>query len=163
LPEAPAIASCFGRVVVPSTRWIRRAAGAKEAAQVVITPPSGPKVSVKGTLEVRAVKYTPYKNDRGDELHKGYQIQVGNDQRDMNTMLVAHFTPSDVLPGGLAGPEGSEPRPLDLALTTADGGETLAQARAYVMPVKVGESKPTTVPYGTFTMSFTGGAGVRAK
>jgi uncharacterized protein YoxC len=161
LPEAPAIASCFGRVIVPSTRWIRRAPGSKEAARVTLTTPSGQKVSVKGALEVRAVKYTPYENDKGATVHKGYQIQVGNDQRDMDKMLVAHFTPSDVLPGGIAGPEGAEPQLLDAALETADGGEVLAQTKAYVFPVKVGESKPLTVPYGAFTMSFTGGAGVR--
>jgi len=167
LPEAPAIAGCFGRVVVPSTRWIRRAPGTKEKpqreeARVQITAPDGRKVACRGTLEVRAVKYTPYDNDKGATLHKGYQIQVGNDQRDMDRMLVAHFTPSEVLPADIAGPEGSEPRRLDFSLEDSTG-DVLAQAKAYVLPVKVGESKPTSIPYGTFTMSFTGGAGVRAK
>jgi hypothetical protein len=172
LPESPAVAGCFGRVVVPSTRWIRRAPGSKEEARVTLTTPSGQKVSLKGALEVRAVKYTPYKDAKGRELHTGYQIQVGNDLRDMNAVLVAHFTPSGVLPADITGTEGSEPKPLDLALETG-GGEVLAQTKAYVLPIKVGESKPATetepareaprVPYGTFTLSFTGGAGVRAK
>jgi uncharacterized protein YoxC len=161
LPEAPAIAGCFGRVVVPATRWIRRSPGAKEAARVTITTPAGQKVSVKGTLEVRAVKYTPYKNDKGAELHKGYQIQVGNEPRDMDKMLLAHFTPSDALPREIAAP-GSQPQQLDVALEDQTG-DVLAQTKAYVFPVKVGESKPTSIPYATFTMSFTGGAGVRGK
>lgn len=162
LPESPAVAGCFGRVVIPSTRWIRRAPGSKEEARVSIDA-RGRKVTCRGTLEVRTVKYTPYKDDKGAERHKGYQIQVGNDQRDMDRVLVAHFTPSEVLPSDIAGAEGSEPQQLDLALETADGKEVLAQTKAYVFPVKVGQSKPTAVPYGTFTMSFTGGAGVRGR
>jgi hypothetical protein len=163
LPEAPAISGAWGRVVVPSTRWIRRAPGAKEAARATVTTPSGQKVSVKGTLEVRTVKYTPYENDKKEMLHKGYQIQVGNEPRDMNSVLVAHFTPSEVLPGGLVGNDPSKPTQVDLALETGDGNEVLAQTKAYVIPVEVGDSNPLTVPYGTFTMSFTGGAGVRAR
>ncbi|HKG15663.1 MAG TPA: hypothetical protein VKB12_20250, partial [Pyrinomonadaceae bacterium] len=124
--------------------------------------PSGQKVSVKGTLEVRAVKFTPYENDKKVMVHTGYQIQVGNDLRDMNTVLVAHFTPSEVLPADIAAP-GSKPTQLDIALETGDGKEVLAQTKAVVIPVEVGDSNPLTVPYGTFTMSFTGGAGVRAK
>ena len=162
LPAAPAVAGCFGRVVIPSTRWIRRAPGAKEAARVTVTTSPGSKVTVNGTLEVRAVAYTPYKNDKGVEIHKGYQIQSGNDLRDMDKVLVAHFTPSDALPGGLAGADPSKPLQLETALETATG-EVLAQTKAYVIPAKVGETNPLTVPYGTFTMSFTGGAGVRAK
>jgi hypothetical protein len=163
LPAAPAIAGCFGRVVIPSTRWIRRAPGAKEAARVTITTNAGSKVTVNGTLEVRAVAYTPYAPQKGGELiHRGYQIQSGNDLRDMDKVLVAHFTPSDALPGGLAGGDISNPPQMDAALETA-AGEVLAQTKAYVIPVKVGDSNPLTVPYGTFTMSFTGGAGVRAK
>ncbi|HWS89267.1 MAG TPA: hypothetical protein VN282_20000 [Pyrinomonadaceae bacterium] len=160
LPAVPAIAGCFGRVVIPSARWIRRAPGSKEAARVTVTTPSGQKVSVDGTLEVRAVAYTPYKNIKDVEVHKGYQIQVGNDLRDMDKVLIAHFTPGDALPGALA--DASGPLQLDTALETA-AGEVLAQTKAAVIPVKVGDSNPLTVPYGTFTMSFTGGAGVRAK
>jgi len=162
LPAAPAIAGCFGRVIVPATRWIRRVPGAKEAARVTITTTSGSKVTVNGTLEVRAVAYTPYENIKKVEVHKGYQIQVGNDLRDMDKVLVAHFTPSEVLPGGLVGSNEQEPKQLDAALETATG-EVLAQTKALVIPVKVGESNPLTIPYGTFTMSFTGGAGVRAR
>jgi hypothetical protein len=160
LPAGPAIAGCFGRVVVPATRWIRRSPGSKEDARVVVTAPDGRKVTCKGTLEVRAVKYTPYENEKGATLHKGYQIQVGNEPRDMDKLLLAHFTPSDTLPADIAGPEGSQPQQLDLALEDQTG-DVLARTKAYVFPVKVGESKPTPIPYGTFTMSFTGGAGVR--
>lgn len=163
LPEVPAVAGCFGRVLIPSARWIRRAPGSKEAARVsVTTPHAGMRSVVNGTLEVRAVKYTPYDSKTGaGVLHKGYQIQVGNELRDMDKVLVAHFTPSDALHSGLA--THSEPLLLDAALETGDGKEVLAQTKATVIPVKVGESNPLTVPYGTFTMSFTGGAGVRAK
>ena len=162
LPPAPAISGCFARVVIPSTRWIKRAPGATEAARVTITN-GGQKVSVNGTLEVRAVKYTPYENNKGVELQWGNQIQVGKDLRDMDKVLVAHFTPSEVLPGVLVDSNSQETKQLDAALETATG-EVLAQAKASVIPVKVGESDDSlTVPYGTFTMSFTGGAGVRAK
>jgi hypothetical protein len=162
LPEAPAVAGCFGRVVVPATRWIRRAPGSKEEARVTISA-NGRKVSCKGTLEVRAVKYTPYENEKGATLHKGYQIQVGNDQRDMDKMLVAHFTPSEVLPADIAGGDGAESRQFDLALETGDGKEVLAQTKAFVLPLKVGSAQPTSFPYGTFTMNFTGGAGLRGR
>ena len=162
LPEAPAVAGCFGRVVVPATRWIRRAPGSKEEARVTINA-NGRKVSCKGTLEVRAVKYTPYENDKGATLHKGYQIQVGNEPRDMDKLLVAHFTPSEALPSDIAGGEGTPSQMLDLALETGDGKEVLAQTKALVLPLKVGGAQPTSFPYGAFVMSFTGGAGVRGK
>jgi hypothetical protein len=156
--DVPATTGCWGRVFVPGTRWIRRAPGSKEAARTVITTPAAQKIMSAGTLEVRAVKYTPYDGNDGRKLHDGYQIQVGNEPRDMDKMLVAHFTPSDVLPeefvtlknwGGLS---------LELADAR---GDVLALTKAFVMPVNVGERGVT--PYGTFTMSFTGGAALRGK
>ena len=159
LPEAPAVAGAWGRVIVPATRWIRRQPGAKEAARATITAPDGQKVSCAGTLEVRAVKFTPYEGKDGRKLHQGYQIQVGNEPRDMNAMLVAQFTPADVLPQEFA--EWSNPLRLDLTLEDANK-DVLAQTKALVFPVAVVEGRPA-VPYGTFTMSFTGGAAVRGK
>ena len=159
LPAAPAVAGCWGRVFVPGTRWIRRAPGSKEEARATVTAPGGRRVSCAGTLEVRSVKYTPYEGKDGRKLHQGYQIQVGNEPRDMNAMLVAQFTPTDVLPQDFAASEG--PQTLDLALEDA-GKDVLAQTKALVFPVSVVEGKPP-VPYGTFTMSFTGGAVLRAK
>ena len=161
LPDVPAISGLFGRVVIPSTRWIRRAPGSKEAARVTITATHGQMTeTMNGTLEVRAVTYTPYESKKDVQLHKGYQIQVGNDLRDMDKVLIAHFTPSKPLPHAFA--YASEPRHLDTTLETATG-EVLAQTKATIIPVKVGDSNSLPVPYGTFTMSFTGGAGVRAK
>jgi len=159
LPEAPAVAGAWGRVLVPGTRWIRRAPGAKEAARAIVTAPNGQKVSLAGTLEVRAVKYTPYEGKDGRKLHQGYQIQVGNEPRDMDKMLVAQFTPTDVLPQEFAAAE--KPQTLDLALEGADK-DVLAQTKALVLSVAVVKDRPL-VPYGTFTMSFTGGAAVRGK
>jgi hypothetical protein len=155
LPEVPALAGVWGRVVVPGTRWIRRAPGAKEEARVTFTPPGGHKVSCKGTLEVRAIKYEPYKGQGGTMLHKGYQLQVGTEPRDMDKMLLAHFTPTDVLPHDLAGE-------FDVKLEDQTG-DVLAQTKAYVIPIPVDEKQTTKAPYGTFTMSFTGGAGVRGR
>jgi hypothetical protein len=159
LPEAPAVAGCWGRVIVPGTRWIRRAPGAKEAARATVTAPGGQKVSCAGTLEVRAVKYTPYEDKTGRQLHQGYQLQVGNEPRDMNAMLLAQFTPSEVLPPEFAASE--KPQSLDLALEDA-GKVVLAQTKALVFPVNVVKGQPA-VPYGTFTMGFTGGAALRGK
>ena len=159
LPEAPAVAGTWGRVIVPSTRWIRRQPGTKEAARATVTAPNGQKVTLAGTLEVRAVRYTPYEGKDGRKLHQGYQIQVGNEPRDMDRMLVAQFTPSDVLPQEFAA--SAQPQTLDLALEDANK-DVLAQTRAFVFPVAVVQGKPA-VPYGTFTMSFTGGAAVRGK
>jgi uncharacterized protein YoxC len=159
LPEAPAVAGCWGRVIVPGTRWIRRAPGSKEAARAVVTAPGGQKVSCAGTLEVRAVKYTPYDGEDGRKLHQGFQIQVGNEPRDMNAMLLAQFTPGDVLPQEFAASQ--QPQTLDLSLQDQTG-DVLAQTKALVIPAKVVEGKPA-VPYGTFTMSFTGGAALRGK
>ena len=89
-------------------------------------------------------------------LHKGYQIQVGNEPRDMNEMLVAHFTPRDVLPGDM--PQGQ----VDVKLET-ESGELLAQTQAFFVPAPLDEKGKAFAPYGTFMMSFTGGAGIRAR
>jgi hypothetical protein len=159
LPEAPAVAGAWGRVLVPGTRWIRRAPGAKEAARATVTAPGGQKVSCAGTLEVRAVRYTPYDGKDGRKLHQGYQIQVGNEPRDMDRMLVAQFIPTDVLPQEFAA--SGRTQTLELALEGADK-DVLAQTKALVFAVAVVEGRPA-VPYGTFTMSFTGGAAVRGK
>ena len=160
LPEVPATAGTWGRVIVPTTRWLLRTPGTKEAARVTVTAPGGQKVSLAGTLEVRAVKFTPYEGKDGRKLHQGYQIQVGNEPRDMNAMLVAQFTPTDALPQEFAASQ--QPQTLDLALEDAYGKDVLARTKALVIPTTVAEGQPA-VPYGTFTMSFTGGAAVRAK
>jgi hypothetical protein len=156
LPSMPALAGCWGRVVVPGTRWIKRGKGSKEDARVTVTAQGGRTVTCKGTLEVRAVKYLPYENDKKVKLHKGYQIQVGNEPRDMDEMLLAHFTPSDVLPADM--PEGT----ADVKLET-QSGELLAQTQAFVVPAPLDDKGKSFAPYGTFMMSFTGGAGVRAR
>lgn len=154
--DVPALAGCWGRVVIPGTRWIRRAPGSKEKARVTITGQGRAPQTCHGTLEVRAVKYLPYEDKGGKTLHKGYQLQVGNEPLDMDKMLVAHFTPSDVLKGG-ASKEGEE---VDVQLETADG-EVLAKTRAFLVAVPLDEEAKTTTPYGTFVMSFKGGAGLR--
>lgn len=156
LPTVPALAGVWGRVIVPATRWIRRQAGTKEEARVTFIKRGGGTVTINGTLEVRAVKYLPYENDKKVMLHKGYQIQVGNEPRDMDAMLVAHFTPSDVLPSDM--PEGE----VDVKLETRSG-ELLAQTQAFVVPAPLDENGKAFAPYGTFMMSFTGGAGIRAR
>lgn len=156
LPTVPALAGVWGRVIVPGTRWIRRKAGTKEEARVTFIKQSGGTATFNGTLEVRAVKYLPYENDKKVMLHKGYQIQVGNELRDMDEMLVAHFTPSDVLPNDM--PEGE----MDVKLET-QSGELLAQTQAFVVPAPLDEKGKAFAPYGTFMMSFTGGAGIRAR
>src|SRR2546423_569262 len=156
LPGVPAVTGLWGRVVVPGTRWIRRAPGSKEAARVIINAQGGRTVTCNGTLEVRAVKYLPYKNPGGTMLHKGYQLQVGNEPRDMDKMLVAHFTPTDVLPRDL--PEGEAEVKLE-----DQGGDVLAQTQAFVVPIPLDEEQKATAPYGTFTMAFTGAAGLRGR
>jgi chaperonin cofactor prefoldin len=156
--DVPATTGCWGRVIVPGTRWIRRAPGSKEEALTTVTTPASQKFTSMGTLEVRAVKFTPYEGKDGRKLHQGYQIQVGNEPRDMNAMLVAHFTPSDVLPEDFAVLRNWGGLSLELKDMS---GDVLAQTKAFVMPVNVGERGIT--PYGTFTMSFTGGAALRGK
>lgn len=156
LPTVPALAGVWGRVIVPATRWIRRKTGTKEEARVTVSKQSGGTATFNGTLEVRAVKYLPYENDKKVMLHKGYQIQVGNELRDMDEMLVAHFTPSDALPKDM--PEGE----VDVKLETRSG-ELLAQTQAFIVPAPLDEKGKAFAPYGTFMMSFTGGAGIRAR
>lgn len=152
LPEVPALAGAWGRVIVGGSRWIRRAPGAKEPARVVLSG-NGKEVALNGTLEVRAVKYTPYEVD-GKKRHQGYQLQVGNEPRDMDRMLLAHFTPTDLLPAGMEGD-------FEARLEDA-GGDTLARTTAKVLTVELGEAK-TPATYGTFTMGFTGGAALRGR
>ncbi len=155
LPGVPALAGFWGRVVVPGTRWIRRAPGSKEAARATITAPGGRTLKCEGTLEVRAVKYLPYKNQGGATLHKGYQLQVGNDLRDMDKMLLAHFTPSDVLPPDLSGE-------VEVKLEDQTG-DVLAQLQGVVVPIPLDEEQKASAPFGTFMSSFTGGAGLRGR
>lgn len=157
LPTAPALAGVWGRVIVPSARWIKRKAGTKEDARVTVIKQSGGTATFNGVLEVRTIKYLPYETSQNDHqmtLHKGYQIQVGNELRDMNDMLLVHFTPNDVLPNNM--PEGE----VDVTLETPSG-ELLVQTRALIVLAPLDEKGQA--PYGTFMMSFTGGAGIRAR
>lgn len=155
LQEVPALSGCWGRVIVPGTRWIRRAHGSKEAARVTITPPNGRPVTCKGRLEVRAINYMPYEGQGGSKLHEGYQLVVNNTPRDMDKMLLAQFIPEEVLPSDLSGSP-------DVQIEDQTG-EVLARAKALVVPIPIDEQQKSTVPYGTFTMSFTGGAEVRRR
>ncbi|HJQ32303.1 MAG TPA: hypothetical protein VJ866_08995 [Pyrinomonadaceae bacterium] len=154
--DVPALAGCWGRVVIPGTRWIKRAPGSKEKARVKITGPGGKADTLSGTLEVRAARYLPYESKKGETLHKGYQLQVGNEPLDMDKMLMAHFTPSDVLSIGTT-KEGEE---LDVQLET-EGGELLAKTKAFLVTVPLDAEGKQTTPYGTFIMSFKAGAGLR--
>ncbi|MEN3330745.1 MAG: hypothetical protein V7641_110 [Blastocatellia bacterium] len=155
LDGLPALAGCWGRVIVPGTRWIRRAPGSKEAARATITAQGGRSFTCKGRLEVRSVSYLPYEGKGGKNLHQGYELYVSNTPREMDKMLLAQFVPEEVMPADVAGP-------LDVRLEDQNG-ELLAQTRALLVPVATDEKQQTTVPYGTFTMSFTGGAQVRRR
>ena len=42
-------------------------------------------------------------------------------------------------------------------------GDVLARTKALVVAIPTDEEQKNKVPYGTFTMSFTGGAEVRGK
>ena len=163
LPDVPAVTGFWGRVVMPGTRWIRRAPGSKEAARATITARGGRTVTCNGTLEVRAVKYLPYKNQSGTMLHKGYQLQVGNEQRDMDKMLIAHFVPTDVLPSDLSTLFRWEEKLEVEAKLEDQSGDVLAQTQAFVVPIPLDEEGKATAPYGTFTMAFTGAAGLRGR
>jgi hypothetical protein len=154
--DVPALAGCWGRVVIPGARWIRRGPGSKEKARVKITGPGGKTDTLNGTLEVRSARYLPYESKKGETLHKGYQLQVGNEPLDMDKMLMAHFTPSDVLSIGTT-KEGEE---LDVQLET-EGGELLAKTKAFLVTVPLDAEGKKTTPYGTFIMSFKAGAGLR--
>ena len=155
LEGLPALSGCWGRVIVPGTRWIRRAPGSSDAARLRIQRPGGPEVICKGRVEVRAVDYTPYDASNGSKVHEGYTLVVNNTPREMDKMLLAQFVPEDVLPADLAGT-------LEVRLEDG-GGETLAQTQALFVAVPLDEGQQTTVPYGTFTMTFTGGADVRRR
>lgn len=155
LPEVPALSGCWGRVIVPATRWIRRAPGTKEAVRLRVARPNGTSVTCKGRLEVRAINYTPYEGQSGAKLHEGYQLVVNNTPRDMDKMLLAQFIPEEVLPSDIS--ESPDVHIEDLT------GDVLARAKALVVAIPVDVEQKTKVPYGTFTMSFTGGAEVRRK
>ncbi len=154
LPDVPALSGCWGRVLVPGTRWIRRAAGSKENAKLAISGPGWSGV-LKGTLEMRSIDYVPYQGQSGSTLHSGYQLYVATEPRDMTAMLLAQFTPADVLPANLSGS-------MDVKLLD-DKGTTLAQTQATMVPIPIDEAGTNKAPFGTFTMTFTGGAEVRGK
>jgi hypothetical protein len=155
LDGVPALSGCWGRVIVPGTRWIRRSPGSKEPARAVLTTPSGQAVACKGRLEVRAIGYTPYEGKSGTKLHEGYQLVVNNTPRDMDKMLLAQFIPEEVLPSDLSGS-------LDVRIEDQTG-DVLARTKALVVPITTDAEQKNMVPYGTFTMSFTGGAEVRRR
>jgi hypothetical protein len=154
LSGVPALSGCWGRVVVPGTRWIRRSPGAKENGRVLLAG-AGQNVTLNGTLEVRAIDYVAYQGQNGNTLHQGYQLNVGNEPRNMEKMLIAQFTPRDVLPSNLSG---------SFTATVEDANaNVLATAQAYVFPISVDDSPKNNVPFGTFSMTFTGGAGIRGR
>lgn len=155
LQGVPALSGCWGRVIVPGTRWIRRSPGSKEAARATITAPNGRAVTCKGRLEVRSIGYMPYEGQGGGKLHEGYQLMVNNTPRDMDKMLLAQFIPEEVLPSDLSGT-------LDVQIEDQTG-EVLARTKALIVPIPIDEEQKNKVPYGTFTMSFTGGAEVRRR
>lgn len=155
LEGLPALSGCWGRVIVPGTRWIRRSPGSKEAARAKITPPNGRQVTCKGRLEVRSISYTPYEGKGGSTLHEGYQLVVNNTPRDMDKMLLAQFIPEEILPFDLSGS-------FDVQIEDS-GGDVLARTKALAVPIPIDEEQKAKVPYGTFTMSFTGGAEVRRR
>jgi hypothetical protein len=155
LQEVPALSGCWGRVIVPGSRWIRRNPGAKEAARAVLTPQGSKPVACKGRIEVRSIGYMPYEGPGGKKLHEGYQLVVNNTPRDMDKMLLAQFIPEEVLPSSMDGS-------VDVQIEDQTG-DVLARTKALVVAIPTDEEQKNKVPYGTFTMSFTGGAEVRGK
>lgn len=155
LEGVPALSGCWGRVIIPGTRWIKRSPGSKEPARATITPQNGPPITSKGRLEVRSIAYMPYEGQSGKKLHEGYQLMVNNTPRDMDKMLLAQFIPEEVLPSDLSGT-------LDVQIEDQTG-DVLARTKALVVPIPIDEKQESKVPYGTFTMSFTGGAEVRGR
>lgn len=151
----PALSGCWGRVIVPGTRWIRRSPGAKEPARATFSLPNNRSVTCKGRLEVRSISYLPYDAQGGGKLHEGYQLMVNNTPRDMDKMLLAQFIPEEVLPSDLSGS-------VDVQIEDQTG-DVLARTKALIVPIPIDEEQKHKVPYGTFTMSFTGGAEVRRR
>ena len=154
LSGVPALSGCWGRVLIPGSRWIRRAPGSVENAKIGITA-NGVETVCGGTLEIRAVDYIPYNGQSGKTLHAGYQLYVGGSPRDMSAMLLAQFRPKDLLPAGLSGPV--EVRVMD------ESGSVLARAQGVVVPVPTDDEGTAKVPFGTFTMAFTGGSEIKGK
>src|SRR6185369_5520580 len=95
----------------------------------------------------------PYDAQGGAKLHEGYQLMGNNTPRDMDKMLLAQFIPEEVLPSDLSGS-------VDVQIEDQTG-DVLARTKALIVPIPIDEEQKHKVPYGTFTMSFTGGAEVR--
>jgi hypothetical protein len=125
------------------------------AARATFALPNNRSVTCKGRLEVRSISYIPYEGQGGTKLHEGYQLMVNNTPRDMDKMLLAQFIPEEVLPSDLSGS-------IDVQIEDQTG-EVLARTKALVVPIPIDEEQKKKVPYGTFTMSFTGGAEVRRR
>ena len=84
-----------------------------------------------------------------------YQLYVATEPRDMTAMLLVQFTPADVLPANTSGS-------VDVKILD-DNGTILAQTQATMVPNPTDEQGTNKAPFGTFTMTFTGGAEVRGK
>jgi hypothetical protein len=150
MPGLPALAGVWGRIFVPGTRWLRRVDGSEEHAQLRFTA-GGQSLLCHGTLHVRKLPFIRYKDARGVERHQGYRLLTGNDFRDLTTMLVVEFLPTEVLPQDL--PAVVPARLEDLR------NELLSEIDIAVLNASFNSQ---TVPFGTFSAAFTGGAELRA-
>lgn len=146
----PALAGVWGRLFVPGTRWLRRKAGTDEEASIRFNA-GGQDKECHGTLHVRSVQFISYTDKKGVKRHPGYRVLTGDDFRDLQSMLVVEFLPTEVLPPGL--PSVFSARLMD------SKGSFLADVEIAVLEATI---EGRAVQFGTFTTAFTGGAEIRA-
>ena len=157
IPGAPALSGFWGRLFIPGSHWIKWRDGAELSAHLVVTTLTTPAATYRfaGSIMLRAVQYRPQTGPTGVTLNRGYVIYVGGEAVDMDTMLIAHFRPADVVPPTLSG---------IVNVVLEDGaGVVLARTVAEITSIPTGAADPPKVPFGFFASMFTGGMEIQAK
>lgn len=158
VPATFFLAGCWGRIIVPGTRWIRRPAGTQEQAAIAISG-AGLEVTCRGQIEIRTVNFRPYKDSAGKTRHQGYQLRVGDQLRDFDSMLMVEFIPSEAIAQGPVSDSGGR---IGVTLSTASG-TVLARATGAVTNLTLDTERQLRVPFGAFVAAFSGGATVIGK
>ena len=157
LPGVNALSGFWGRLFIPGSHWISMRDGSEMRAQLVVTTRATQPATYRlsGTLRVQAVKYNPQIGATGSGMNRGYVLYVGGEARDMDSMLMAQFRPTEVVPSSLSGI-------VDVVLQDR-AGVVLAKTVAEVTSLPTGVANQANVPFGFFASVFTGGMEIQPR
>lgn len=157
LPGVNALSGFWGRLFIPGSHWIRMQDGSEMRAHLAVTTRTAKPATYRfiGTIKVRVVKYTPETGPTGIGMNRGYSLYVAGEARDMDSMLMAQFRPTEVIPPSLSGI-------VDVVLLDT-AGVALVKTVAEVTSIPTGVANQANVPIGYFASVFTGGMEIQAR